>query len=165
MVRLAIPALLILCAALAGSGCSIVPQVTSTVTSTTQSSIAGLANTLHFWGDGEGKDAKKQADPAEAPTPAMSEPKIVGTVRFSYEDFALIYTPTKVDIAPGTLVTVLGKDGEPQDVEMRISAERKDAFLVADLVRGRPKSQQLVVTKSVPIATGASSVEDVQVLP
>lgn len=131
---------------------------------TTKTSLAGLANTLMFWnGD---SDAEPKSDAKQEDAPQMSEQKVIGTVRFSYDGMALIYTPTKAAVEPGTLVTVLSKDGSPQDVQMRISDERKDAFLVADIISGTPTSGQLVVTKPVPLAgPGDSAVDEYQILP
>ncbi|MEM1296705.1 MAG: hypothetical protein AAGH89_15175 [Verrucomicrobiota bacterium] len=96
-------------------------------------------------------DKETQADPK----------KIVGTVRFSYENFVLIYSPTSAAVPPGTPLTTLAKDGTPQSVELKMSAERKGSFLVADVVKGNPKSGHLVVTSS---GSGSASRSEYQVL-
>lgn len=87
--------------------------------------------------------------------------KVVGTVRFSYENFVLIYSPTNAAIPPGTMLTTIAKDGTPQTVELKMSAERKGSFLVADVVKGNPKSGHVVVTSP---STAPPSQSDYQVL-
>tara|TARA_R110002096_G_scaffold135954_3_gene288228 strand:- start:1501 stop:1962 length:462 start_codon:yes stop_codon:yes gene_type:complete len=119
---------------------------------------AGLFSSLVPSG-GEKKDAKADKKKTEE----ESEPqKLVGTVRFSYEDFVLIYSPTNASVPPGTPLTTVNKEGIPQSVKLKMSAERKGSFLVADVVKGNPKSGHLVVTD--PKAASASQQSEYQVL-
>jgi len=138
-------------------GCSVVPQITGS----TKSALAGVMSTFSFGGD---KEKAEKGDDAQKPKRETSEQTVVGTIRFNYEGFVLIYTPTKANVAPGTIVTVLGKDGKPQDVEMKISAERKESFLVADIIRGDPKAGQLVITSATPSTSSGGSSDDYQIL-
>ena len=43
--------------------------------------------------------------------------------------------------------TTLDKEGRSTGVELRISEERKNSFLVADILRGSPKAGQFVVVQ------------------
>ena len=88
---------------------------------------------------------------------------VVGTVRFTHDGFILIYSPTKATIAAGTKLMTLDKEGIPKDVELTMSAEKKGSFLVADVVRGDPKSGELVVTAPQQIASRKPS--EYQLLP
>jgi len=85
--------------------------------------------------------------PGTVPQVAATEPsQVVGTVRFAYENFVLIYTPLKTSLPAGTKVTTVGQDGAPGGAQLSMSTERKGAFLVADVVSGQPRSGDLVVT-------------------
>lgn len=106
--------------------------------------------------------AAADAAAAQAAVPPVVEPdKVIGTVRFAYDNFVLIYTPTKLDLPAGTRVTTIGKDGLPRPVELSLSKERKGAFLVADVSSGQPMAGELVVL--LPKA-GAGKVAQYQVL-
>ncbi|MEM7010719.1 MAG: hypothetical protein AAF585_04465 [Verrucomicrobiota bacterium] len=86
-------------------------------------------------------------DEEAAPEQKAQQMKVIGTVRFTYEGYALIYTPTGSSTPAGTIATTLDAEGNPSAVEMRISAERKNSFLVADILRGSPKAGQMVIVK------------------
>ena len=108
----------------------------------------------------EQRAAEKAAE--VPPVPATTAPdQVIGTVRFAYDNFVLIYTPIKLTVPAGTRVTTVGKDGLPQNVQLSMSAERKGAFLVADVVSGQPMAGDLVVLASGP---KSSTVADYQVL-
>ena len=101
--------------------------------------VGGL---LPFGGD------RKEEKAAEDPIPPVvsAEPdKVLGTIRFAYDNFVLIYAPVKLNVPAGTKVTTIGKDGVPRGVELTLSNERKGSFLVADVVSGQPKAGDLVV--------------------
>lgn len=100
---------------------------------------------------------REAVDPDERP---IVQPQVVGTVRFAYEGFVLIYTPTGRATPAGTIATTLDTDGNPTGVELRIGAERKNAFLVADILKGDPKAGHFVIIKP-KLQPGAS---DYQVL-
>ena len=106
-----------------------------------------------------GGDRKSEKTEAEAPAPAVpvTPDKVLGTVRFAYDNFVLIYTPVKLNIPAGTKVTTVGKDGVRRGVELTLSNERKGTFLVADVVSGQPLAGDLVVI--VPPAHGATVAE------
>lgn len=82
-----------------------------------------------------------------APQQPKQKMKVIGTVRFTYEGYALIYTPTGSSTPAGTIATTLDSEGNNTAVELRISAERKNSFLVADILRGSPRAGQMVVVK------------------
>jgi hypothetical protein len=91
----------------------------------------------------EGEANTQVADAREA---ASGATQVVGTVRFAYENFVLIYTPLKTALPAGTKVTTVDKDGVAGGTELSMSTERKGAFLVADVISGHPRSGDLVVT-------------------
>lgn len=118
-----------------------------------KSITAPIGNVIDFFfGEGEKKP------PAE--TKPAERQQVIGTVRLTYDNFVLIYTPTGIAFPPGTTATTLDQDGKPTNCELRIGSERKNSFLVADVIKGSPKAGQLVVTRQQP-APGAS---DYQVL-
>jgi len=103
---------------------------------------------------------RKAEKAAEVPVPeeVSAEPdQVLGTIRFAYDNFVLIYTPVKLNVPAGTKVTTLGKDGVPRGVELSLSDERKGAFLVADVISGQPLAGDLVVI--VPGNRGATVAE------
>jgi len=110
-------------------------------------------------GDGEKPDKEKKENAA-----APAKQTVVGTIRFSYEGFVLIYTPVRLNIPAGTKATTVGKDGIPQDVELRISEQRKNTFLVADVVSGSPKAGQIVMA-TLSNSKPANAAPEYQVLP
>ena len=89
---------------------------------------------------GEPREEKNEPD-AE-----VFSPEAIGTIRFIYDSFVLIYTPTNAKVAAGSEVMVLDRDGRTETARLRMSAERKGDFLVADRISGQPSSGQLVVT-------------------
>ena len=95
--------------------------------------------------------AKAAAEQPEAVAPAPDQ--VIGTVRFAYDNFVLIYTPIKLNVPAGTRVTTLGKDGLSRGVELAMSNERKGAFLVADVISGTAQAGDLVVLVPGPKAT------------
>lgn len=117
-------------------------------------------------GDGEeGKTRDKggrEKQGREIPPPSSPDPdKVIGTIRFAYDDFVLIYTPVRLELPAGTRVTTVGKDGVPRDVELSLSEERKGTFLVADVAAGEPMPGDLVVLAP---GTGSPKVAQYQVL-
>jgi hypothetical protein len=108
----------------------------------------------------EQRAAEKAAEVPPVPTTTAPD-QVIGTVRFAYDNFVLIYTPIKLTVPAGTRVTTVGKDGLPQDVQLSMSAERKGTFLVADVISGQPMAGDLVVLASGP---KSSTVADYQVL-
>ncbi len=113
---------------------------------------------------GEEKKAERAKEKAAAePTAAapVSPEQVIGTVRFAYDNFVLIYTPIKMDLPAGTRVTTLGKDGQPRPVELSLSKERKGTFLVADVSSGEPLAGDIVVLLP---SAGAATVAEYQVL-
>jgi len=108
----------------------------------------------------EQRAAEKAAEVPPVPTTTAPD-QVIGTVRFAYDNFVLIYTPIKLTVPAGTRVTAVGKDGLPKDVQLSMSAERKGTFLVADVISGQPMAGDLVVLASGP---KSSTVADYQVL-
>ncbi|MFT5469380.1 MAG: hypothetical protein ACI8UO_004501 [Verrucomicrobiales bacterium] len=102
--------------------------------------IGAFIDSLPIIGD---KDDKPDA---EAPK-QQPKPQVIGTVRFAYEGFVLIYTPTGRATPAGTIATTLDTEGNPTNVQLRIGAERKNSFLVADVLEGSPRSGQFVIIK------------------
>jgi plastocyanin len=112
----------------------------------------------------EHKAAEKAAAAAAAQQTAPVAPspdQVVGTVRFAYDNFVLIYTPIKLNLPAGTRVSTIGKDGLIHDVELSMSSERKGTFLVADVISGQPVAGELVVLKP---GSKAATVAQYQVL-
>jgi len=105
--------------------------------------------------------AKEKAASESAASAPVEPDKVIGTVRFAYDNFVLIYTPIKLDLPAGTRVTTLGKDGLPRPVELSLSKERKGAFLVADVSSGEPLAGDIVVLLP---SAGAAKVAEYQVL-
>jgi hypothetical protein len=104
----------------------------------------------------------QSAQTAQETEPIPADPdKVIGTIRFAYDDFVLIYTPIKLDLPAGTRVTTVGKDGEPRAVELSLSKERKGPFLVADVSSGEPMAGDIVVLLPKP---GSGKVAQYQVL-
>ncbi len=124
----------VLALALVLTGCAAFDVMTAPINAT-----AGLIQALIPGGGGK-------ADQSEPEDTAPHE-TVVGTVRFSYEGFVLIYSPTSTNLPPGTALTTIDKQGISQAVELKMSAEKKGAFLVADIVSGSPRAGHVVVTK------------------
>lgn len=104
----------------------------------------------------------ENAQTAQEAEPIPADPdKVIGTIRFAYDDFVLIYTPIKLDLPAGTRVTTVGKDGAPRAVELSLSKERKGPFLVADVSSGEPMAGDIVVLLP---KTGSGKVAQYQVL-
>ncbi|RFC47979.1 MAG: hypothetical protein DVB23_000822 [Verrucomicrobia bacterium] len=104
----------------------------------------------------------QSAQTAQEAEPIPADPdKVIGTIRFAYDDFVLIYTPIKLDLPAGTRVTTVGKDGVPRAVELSLSKERKGPFLVADVSSGEPMAGDIVVLLPKP---GSGKVAQYQVL-
>lgn len=123
--------------------------------------VAPFVNAVRFVGGlmpfGSERKAEKAAE-VPVPEEVSAEPdQVLGTIRFAYDNFVLIYTPVKLNVPAGTKVTTLGKDGVPRGVELSLSDERKGAFLVADVISGQPLAGDLVVI--VPGNRGATVAE------
>ncbi len=140
-----------LCLALpfAMSGCAAMDVLAAPLNAT-----VGFLGSVFPKGGGEEKPEEKKED--EAPQ------RMVGTIRFSYEGFVLIYSPTNEMLPPGTKLTTISKEGAAQDTVLKLSAEKKGSFLVADIVKGDPKSGHLVVTQK---GGGTAARSEYQVLP
>jgi len=121
-------------------------KVASTTTKATKKA-AQFANPLNWFGDDE---AEQQAAAETAAAAAkVSEPKpdsaSIGTVHMvdHTHDFLLIRSSRNTSIEYGTPLISQRPSGR-QSAELKLSPERKGAFLVADIVKGSPDVGDIV---------------------
>ena len=158
------------------SGCGMLSSVpgVSTVTSTTKKAAsttknvamkgAKLANPLNWFGDDEAEQkAAEEAEAALQPAkPAVPQPgsASIGTVHMvdHTHDFLLIRSSRNTSIQYGAPLISQSPDGK-QSAELKLSPERKGAFLVADIVKGSPDVGDIVKM------TGATDAQSGGVVP
>jgi len=117
------------------------------------------------------KDAAAPAAVEETPAPpAMRIP--VGMIHHvdPAGGFVLIRSSRLLQIEPGTVISVLGDDGEPV-ASVEVSPARKGQFLTADIRSGTPLAGQRTLMDYAPTAPGAAAPtagsaggDDIQVL-
>jgi hypothetical protein len=95
-----------------------------------------------------GKDKKKDDAAAEEAKPQLPTPQKlpVGSVHLVHESggFVLIRTSRSATIPPEADLLTYDNGGRPTG-KLRLSPERKGAFLTADIVEGRPNANDRVV--------------------
>ncbi len=110
------------------------------------SALAGCS-TLRFIGAIFGGETGELEERGEAANPVVPPSRlVVGTVRFSYEGFVLIHSPTRTGVAAGTRVMTLDEKGQDLGARMEMTGDRKHSFYVADVVEGSPRAGEVVVT-------------------
>ncbi len=131
------------------SGCGMISNVpgVSTVASTTRTAAsttknvtkkaAAAANPLNWFGDdGEQQAAEEAAAKVSEPRPDSASIGTVHMVDHSH-DFLLIRASRNTSIEYGTPLISQSPNGK-QSAELKLSPERKGAFLVADIIKGSP---------------------------
>lgn len=81
--------------------------------------------------------------------PIKAPPVLVGKVAMVREDagFALIQTATALET--GTVLQSRDKDGVAT-ATLKVSAEKKQPFIIANIAKGRPQSGELVTKEAYP---------------
>ena len=140
------------------SGCGMISNVPGarTVTTTTKKA-AKAANPLNWFGDSEAE--QKAAEEADAATKVASPQPgsaSIGTVHMvdHAHDFLLIRSSRNTSIQYGTPLISQRPNGR-QSAELKLSPERKGAFLVADIVKGSPDvGDQVKLVGATDVQTG-----------
>lgn len=134
------------------SGCGMISNVpgVSTVASTSKKAAsttkkvtkkaAEVANPLNWFGDDEAEQKAAEEAAAAAkitgPRPDSASVGIVHMVDHTH-DFLLIRSSRNTTIQYGTPLISQSPNGK-QSAELKLSPERKGAFLVADIIKGSP---------------------------
>jgi len=155
------------------SGCGLISSVpgTDTVVSTTKKAAsttrnatrkaAKAANPMNWFADDEaGQKAAEEAEAAAKPAAPQPESASIGTVHMvdHTHDFLLIRASRNTSIQYGTPL-ISQSPGGKQSAELKLSPERKGAFLVADIVKGSPDVGDVVKM------TGATDAQSGGVVP
>lgn len=100
----------------------------------------------------KGSEEKPAAGEVAPEAPRKKVAEIVGTVRLCQDGFVLIEVERMGKPAPaaGTELIVVGTDGTPKEVELKLSDARKGSFFVADVLQGVPAIGDRVGTVSGP---------------
>ena len=109
--------------------------------------LAEIANPLNWFGkdDEEDEEDESESDDAEAdgkkkPADPRPDSAQIGSVFMvdSKNEFLLIRSSRTLELEYGTDLIAQNDQGR-QTAELKLSPERKAAFLVADIVRGNPE--------------------------